>query len=359
MKNKRQGGDHSKQMNFIFWVAGEDATCDFKSFVVMDVFFSGIFFHHYGKQCVTIIKRLNRIIDGHWYQQRVERELFTHSPGNDGTLTCTTLNWSERQKPLNWSERQEPWKCFLIAGMPDDPACKNARSLNIPISLGRMWHWPPAEKSNLQKGNFPHYFLHILMKLHKQESNGFQSHGNVFVITSRRKPPQCLFFLHATVIFSWFCKQAGWCQCEFTPKFSSISSPMRNIVDYRGTNLVSRSFAFNQKYVFSFRFSVDALACSSYIPQNVNVTSKFWPRTYHRMTCTSSSNCIFHFFSGREKCPPFCCQTNQDTSSFMTRMFFWFDTLDIFQTHAVTALGKVSSSAGHVLLSMLWGRFFA
>ena len=43
MANKCQGGDHSKQMNFKFWVAGEDATCDFNSFVVMDVFFpSGI-----------------------------------------------------------------------------------------------------------------------------------------------------------------------------------------------------------------------------------------------------------------------------------------------------------------------------
>jgi hypothetical protein len=107
------------------------------------------FFHHYRKQYVTIIKRLNRIVDGHWYQQRVERELFTHGPGNDGMLTCTTLNWSERQ---------EPWKCVLIAGMPDDPACKNARFINILISLGRMWHWPPAKECNLQKGNVPHCF---------------------------------------------------------------------------------------------------------------------------------------------------------------------------------------------------------
>lgn len=41
---------------------------------------------------------------------------------------------------------------------------------------------------------------------------------------------------------------------------------------------------------------MDALACSSYIPQNVNVNSKFWPNTYHRIACTSSSCCIFHFF---------------------------------------------------------------
>ena len=143
------------------------------------------FFHHYRKQYVTIIKRLNRIVDGHWYQQRVERELFTHGPGNDGTLTCTTLNWSERQ---------EPWKCVLIAGMPDDPACKNARFINILISLGRMWHWPPAKECNLQKGNVPHCFYTSSWSCISREGNGPQSHGTVFVITSRRKAPQSSYF---------------------------------------------------------------------------------------------------------------------------------------------------------------------
>ena len=93
------------------------------------------------------------------------------------------LKWAARAVKMCFNCRDAGWPCV------QERAChkhSNIVGAHVALTSGKRMQLTKRQRSTL--------FLHILMKLHKQEGNGSHSHGTVVVITSRRKAPQSSYF---------------------------------------------------------------------------------------------------------------------------------------------------------------------